>query len=124
MKKRGKRSRVLIIIGSILLLAMAIFHGSGIAYVTELMNQSDAKTFLKEIFPVLFASASIKLIAFSILGFITLKNIEGMKKILLVIFAFVTVDSLTAFYLEAWVPGVLLLIAAWCFLSPVVSREK
>nr|WP_299344593.1 hypothetical protein [Allomuricauda sp.] len=124
MERRVKHSKVLIIIGSIFLLIMAIFHGSGIAYVTELMNESDAKSFLKEIFPIVFANVSLHLIALSILGFITLGNIDSMKKVLLIISVFVAIDSLLAFYLRAWFPGLFLMLTASCFLLPIILKRE
>ena len=79
-KTKSKTSRILILIGSILLFIMAIFHGSGLFYVSDLMNESNAEVFLKEIIPVLFAHPSIHLIGLTALGITTLYLKYDSKK--------------------------------------------
>jgi len=42
-------SKTLCIIGSVLLIVMAVFHGSGYSYVADAIGESDAEGFLKQI---------------------------------------------------------------------------
>jgi hypothetical protein len=111
----SKISRAFTITGCTLLLIMAFLHGSGIVYVNNLMQESNAEDFLKEIFPVLFANPSIQLFGLAILGILTLFMKHEKQKILGFIFAFVCVDAGLAFYLSATIPGILLLFAALTF---------
>ena len=54
-------SKILSIIGAVLLLAMAAYHGSGIVPITADLVQSNAPDYLKRIFPVLFLNTSLYL---------------------------------------------------------------
>ncbi|WP_422081171.1 hypothetical protein [Ulvibacterium sp.] len=102
-------------IGCALLMLMALFHGSGIDYVGDLMQRSNAEPFLKEIFPVLFVHPSLQLFGLTGLGIITLFMKREIEKILFFIAFMVCIDSLLAFFLGAVVPGILLLFASFIF---------
>lgn len=102
-------------IGCALLILMALFHASGMNYVCDLMQQSNAKPFLKEIFPVLFAHPSLQLFGLAGLGIVTYFMKQEINKILLFIAVMVGVDSLLALYLGAIIPGILLLFATLVF---------
>jgi len=115
-EQKSKAFKVLCLVGSLLLLVMAMFHGSGLFYVKESIDQSNAEGFLKEIVPVLFAHPSLHLIGLSAFGFLALSLNYEIKKVLTLISALVTVDALLAFYLGGILPGILLLIAALCFI--------
>ena len=114
-KTKSKKSRVLILIGSLLLVIMAIFHGSGFFYVSKAINESNSEEFLKEIVPVLFAHPSIHLIGLSSFGFLTLFLQHDAKKLLLLLSLIVLMDGILAFYLGGMLPGALLSVSAICF---------
>lgn len=114
-KTKSKKSRVLILIGSILLTIMAVFHGSGFVYVSDAISKSNSEDFLKEIVPVLFAHPSIHLIGLASFGFLTLFLQYDAKKILFLLSAFVFIDGILAFYLGGIIPGALLSASALCF---------
>lgn len=111
----SKRSKLLCWVGSLLLLIMAVFHGSGYSFVKETIVESNAETFLKEIVPALFAHPSIHLISLAAFGILSLYLAEGMRKVVTLVSILVGVDALLAFYLGGMLPGILLLIAAACF---------
>ncbi len=117
-----KTSKYLTIFGSILLLVMACFHGSGLFYVQGLMEESNAPDFLKNIMPVLFAHPSIHLFGLSIFGFLSLSLGEAANRVLMVLAILVLLDGLLAFYLGGVIPGLLLLAATLSF--GVASRGQ
>lgn len=112
---KSKIVKIATIIGSILLVIMAIFHISGIGYVNNLVQQSNTEPIVKTIFPVLFAHPSVQLFGFAGLGIWTLFSGNGIKNSLLFIAVMVCIDAAFAFYLGAAVPGVLLMFAAFTF---------
>lgn len=103
------------IVDCVLLSGMALFHGSGIIYVTELVQQSNAKPFIKEIFPVLFVHPSIHLLGLAALGILTLFMKYEIGKILLFISILVFINAVLAFFLNATIPGILLILSAFIF---------
>jgi hypothetical protein len=115
-KTKSKTSRILITIGSILLVIMAMFHGSGFFYVSDLMNESNAEGFLKEIVPVLFAHPSIHLIGLGALGIVTLYLKYEAKKVLFLLTILVVIDAVLAFNVGGLIPGCILTIPVVCFL--------
>ena len=113
--KKSKTSKVLILVGSILLVVMAIFHGSGIFYVSDLINKSNTDEFLKEIVPVLFAHPSIHLIGLSALGFVSLYLKQDAKKVLYLLTVLVLIDTILAFLIGGLIPGIILTVPVLCF---------
>ncbi len=111
----GKRKRIFIITGSILALIMGFFHASGVGFMVNTFNDSDASEFLKEIFPILFLSPSLQLIGLSMFGFATLKMSRDRKYILLIIAFLLACNACFGIYLGAWIPAVLLILAAVSF---------
>ncbi len=112
-----KPAKLYSIIGSSLLVLMALFHGSGYSYVQETITVSNAETFLKDIVPVLFIHPTIHLLGLSAFGLLTLFLNEDSKKVLNLLSVLIMIDALLAFYLTAYVPGVFLASAAACFLG-------
>ena len=103
------------ILGSLLLLVMAAFHGSGFSYVRAAIEESNASGFLKDIVPVLFAHPSIHLIGLAAFGFLALTLKQDAPMVLLLLAMLVLADGLLAFYLGGVLPGVLLSLAAAFF---------
>ncbi len=114
-EQKTKTSKILILIGSILLIIMAIFHGSGYFFVSDSIKESNADGFLKEIVPVLFAHPSIHLFGLSALGILTLYLKYEAKKILLLLTVLVIIDAILAFSIGGLIPGLLLTIPVVCF---------
>ncbi len=112
---KSKVPKVLCLIGSIFLLVMAIFHGSGFNYVRSTINESNAEEFLKEIVPVLFAHPSIHLIGLAAFGMLCLFLKQEAAKILMLLSFIVLTDAFLAFYLGGILPGVLLMIPTFSF---------
>ncbi|MEM9078241.1 MAG: hypothetical protein AAGC43_14455 [Bacteroidota bacterium] len=111
--EKSKVRRIATITGCILLIVMALFHSSGIYYITELVQKSNTEPFLKEILPVLFLHPSIQLFGLAMLGILTLFMKYEFQKILGFIVILVLIDSFLAFYLGAILPGVLLALSAF-----------
>ncbi len=120
-KKKTIASNILCISGSTLLLIMALFHGSGFAYVSEAIISSNAEEFLKDIVPILFAHPSIHLISLSAFGILIIFLDHHYKKISTLLSVIIMIDAGLAFYLGGIIPGALLTIAAACFI--LVSLE-
>jgi len=111
----SKTTKTLTILGSTLLLIMALFHASGLFYVTGLIQQSNVESFIQEIFPVLFAHPSVQLLGLSGLGIVTLFMTHEIKKVISFIVIMVLINALFAFYLEAILPGILLVLSSALF---------
>ncbi|MDC8004846.1 hypothetical protein POV27_12360 [Aureisphaera galaxeae] len=112
---KAKTSKILILIGSILLAVMAVFHGSGFFYVSDLIDNSNADGLLKEIVPVLFAHPSIHLIGLAALGIFTLFLTYDARKILYLLTALVLIDTILAFMVGGPIPGSILSVPVLCF---------
>lgn len=110
-----KTAKTLCIIGSALLLVMAAFHGSGYAFVTEAILESNAEDFLKQIVPALFVHPSIHLVGLATFGILALFLKQATGRVLTLLAILVVADAALAFYLGAVPPGVMLLAAASCF---------
>lgn len=111
----SKTSKTLCIIGSILLLVMAGFHGSGFFYIRDRILASDADAFLKDIVPVLFAHPSIHLIGLSAFGFLAIFMAQPVRLMLFLLALVILADAILAFALGGYLPGGLLVAAALCF---------
>lgn len=122
MTSHSKSFKLFVVFGSIVLIGMAIFHGSGLKFVKDTILDSNSKGFIKEIFPVLFMHTSIHLLSLAIFGIATLSMNSGHKTILKIVASFIVISSLAAFYLAAIAPGILLLVSASCFL--IASFKK
>ena len=103
---------------------MALFHGNGFFFVNDLINESDADGFLKEIVPVLFAHPSIHLLGLSALGLVTLYLHYEAKKILLSLTILVLIDAILAFTIGGLLPGALLTVPVLCFVIAVIRINR
>ena len=112
---KSKITKISTLIGCSLLITMALFHGSGIFYLSDLVQQSDADPIIKKIFPVLFAHPSIQLFGLAGLGIVTFFMKHEIGKILLFIAILVLVDSVLAFFLGAMLPGLVLVLTSSVF---------
>lgn len=121
MEGKSKTYTVLCIVGSVLLVVMAIFHGSGYSFIKETIDASNSEEFLKEIIPTLFVHPSIHLIGLAAFGILAIYVSEGYRKVLLLLSLLIGIDAFLAFNLGGVLPGVLLLISALCF---VTARSK
>ena len=122
--KNNKIYSAFCIAGSSILLVMAVFHGSGYYYVSETIIASNAEPFLKDIVPVLFAHPSFHLLGLSAFGLLALELTIDAKKVLAVLSILIFIDALLALYLGGLLPGILLTIAALCFVSASVNQNK
>lgn len=123
-KTKSKTTRILILIGSILLVIMATFHASGFFYVSDSINKLNAEGFLKEIVPVLFAHPSIHLIGLAALGVLTLYLKYEAKKILLLLTIMVIIDTILAFNIGGLIPGLILTLPFICFSIAVFNMNQ
>ncbi len=110
-----KIAKILTIVGSVLLLIMAAFHGSGFFFVSGAISESNAAGFLKDIVPVLFTHPSIQLVFLAAFGLLALSIGSGARRVLALVSLAVFADVALAVYLGGIVPAVLLAIAAICF---------
>lgn len=124
-----RSQKVLCAVGSVLLLLMAAFHGSGYGFVSDAIAESNASAFLKDVVPAVFMHVSIHLVGLSAFGFLAVflkHNARGMVALLAIV---VMADAALAFHMGGPVPAALLTSAALCFavaavLSPKVSIKS
>ncbi|MFP2997182.1 hypothetical protein ABN763_14795 [Spongiivirga sp. MCCC 1A20706] len=112
----NRQAKISSISGSVLLIMMALFHGSGYSYVSERIYASNAEDFLKDIVPTLFVHPSIHLLSLAAFGFLASFLDQGGKRILMLVALLVFVDALIGFFIGGIIPGLLLSLAASCFL--------
>ena len=110
-----RTSKILILFGSFLLLAMSGFHGSGFVYVSDAIHTSNAEPFVKKIVPTLFAHPSIHLFGLAVMGIATLYLKEGAAIVLYILALITLMDAVLAFAIGGWIPGVLLALPVLCF---------
>ncbi len=111
----SKLSKGFCIAGSLLLLVMAGFHGSGYSYIDQTISASNAPGFLKQIVPALFVHPSIHLLGLTAFGVLPIFQSNGARGVLVILTILVLVDATLAFSLGGMLPGALLSIAAICF---------
>ncbi|WP_421870733.1 hypothetical protein [Marinoscillum sp.] len=111
--RRSGVMNVLCAIACILLLAVGILHMSGINYINDMVQQSDVSDLVKQIFPILFLAPSIQLIVLAIFGLIALS--KPSRIVYALISVFVLIDAIFAFWLNALIPGVILLLPGVIF---------
>ena len=93
----------------VLLIVMATFHGSGLFFITEKINASNLSDSIKSIFPVLFVLPSIELIGLGALCFLApMLNGGRTHLVYYIVFCLVLLNATLAFYLKAWIPGIVL----------------
>lgn len=117
-------AKILCTIGSVLLLVMAIFHGSGYSMISDAIAKSNASSFLKHVVPALFAHASIHLIGLAAFGILALFLAQGARRLIALLAAVVVADAILAFYLGGAVAGALLMAAALCFVLAAAKPFK
>lgn len=118
----SRTAKILCVIGSILLLVMAIFHGSGHSMVSESIEASDAPEFLKHIVPALFFHASMHLVGLAAFGILALFNgSRGLSALLAIV---VLADAGLAFYLGGVFAAAMLIVAALFFAVAAAQRLR
>ncbi|MEM6830533.1 MAG: hypothetical protein AAF551_08440 [Bacteroidota bacterium] len=110
-------------IASILLLIIGLFHGSGINFINGLVQESDVSQLVKNVFPVLFISPSIQLIGIGVIGLFAV-NENVNYKILFTLSVLVLMDVIFAFWLDALIPGIVLLIPSAIYLVAAWSSKN
>lgn len=111
----SKSMKYLCLAGSLLILAVGIFHLSGLTRITSELTESNSPEFFKNIFPVLFVHVSIQLTGLAGLGIASIFFPAAMRIIAIYIAAMVAVNALLALYLDGYPPGGVLLLIAACF---------
>ena len=119
----NRMSKVLCLIGSSLLIIMALFHGSGFHYIDNLVQTSNSSELIKNIFPVLFILPTIQLIGLAVFGLVAAFTKSQANHILIPLSVLILIDAILAFYLHAVLPGGMLVSASLIFIL-VVFRNR
>lgn len=122
MKLSTKSAKTISLIGCVLLLIVGVFHGSGINYINDLVQESDVSQLVKTIFPVLFILPSLQLIGLGIIGILAIRR--SNYEILFALTALTLADALLAFWLGAVIPGLILAIPSIIFFVVAISFKK
>lgn len=120
---RTKTVKILCTAASILLLIIGIFHGSGINYINGLVQNSDVSQLVKNVFPILFILPSFQLIGLGTIGLFAIKKPINCN-ILLTLSVLVMIDSIFAFWLNAIIPGFILLAPSLIYLVAAWSSKN
>jgi len=123
MSLKNRNFKTLCTAASILLIIIGIFHGSGINYINGLVQESDVSQLVKNIFPVLFILPSLELIGLGIIAFFAVKQPTN-HNILLTLSILILIDSILAFWLNAIIPGLILLTPSLIFLLAAWSKNN
>lgn len=117
-----KHIKILCTIASSILIFIGLFHGSGIVYINGMVQESDVSNLVKNVFPILFISPSIQLIGIGIIGFFAVTQHYNYR-ILLTLSILVLINACFAFFLNALIPGIILLTSSFMY-SVVAWRSK
>jgi len=112
------------ILGGVLLLAMAVFHASGLVDLTTELSRSNAPDFLKDIFPVLFVNTSIHLGTLALFAF--LASVSSARRGICACIAIAVLSSAgLGLYLGEMVPAIVLGLITCLFVgAAVISRSS
>ncbi len=111
----AKQINRLCLIGVVLLVGMAGLHSSGTFYLSGLLAESDARGFLKEIFPIVFAHVSLHLLVLAAFGLLAAFSPAARRPVAAIVAGAIALDAAIALALGAWPPAVLLVAAAASF---------
>lgn len=117
-----KQNNTLIIVASTLLLAIGVFHGSGINYLGEMVQASDVAPIVRKIFPVLFILPSLQLIGLALIGLVARRKPIN-HQVFFVLFILVLIDAMLAFWLGALIPGIILALPALIYLLAALPHQ-
>jgi hypothetical protein len=112
------RSRWIVIlaaVGAVMLIGMAMLHGSGYGYVASVLAESDLPTFLKRILPPLYLYPSALMAVLAAVVLVTLWQQEGKPFMFRVVSAIVAANAALGFVLGGIIPGGVLLLVAGLF---------
>ena len=126
-KDMTRAAKVLCVVGCILLLVTAIFHGTGHSEVSDSIASSSASAFLKLAVPGLWLHFSIHLVALAAFGILASFFLAQGARALVALLALVVVaDAVLVFSMAGFFAGVALLVAAaLCFaLAAVISKKS
>ena len=111
-------------VGTAILLVMAGLHISGIGYMTGEVEASNLSDFIKSIFPVLFAQASIALLVLAVFGAYATLAPQPRRVLSVIIAVAAAVNAVCAIYLGIMEPALILGASALCFAaSALLARE-
>ncbi len=119
-------SKPLCVIGCVLLLVTAVFHGTGYSAVTDAVFKSNHPAMLKAALPGMWLHFSIHLVVLSALALFASFSARGSRGLLLLISVAVATDTILVWYYVGFFAGVALLVAAAvCFALAALrpSRE-
>lgn len=121
-----RAARILCVVGCILLLVTAIFHGTGYSGVSDAISASNASAFLKRAVPGLWAHFSIHLAVLAAFGVLVSFSAHGARSLVALLALAVAADAALVFSLAGFFAGVALLVAAaLCFaLAAVQPRPR
>ena len=120
-------AKILCIIGCVVLLVTAVFHGTGYTAVSDAVSELSSSG-LKAALPGMWLHFSIHLATLIAFGLLALFSTHGTRSLVALIALVVAADATLVFYFIGFFAGVALLVAAsLCFalaaFQPVVRRS-
>jgi hypothetical protein len=105
-------SKILCIIGCILLLATAVYHGTHYSGVSAAISESNHPALLKAALPAMWLQFSIHLVVIAALGLFASFSSHGSRSLVSLLAVAVAVDAALILYFVGFFVGVALLAAA------------
>ena len=111
-------------IGNLLLVALAVLHGSGFETFTAEFEASNASPMLKLMFPVLYGIPSLFLLTMAAFGGLALAAPDFRRPLCLVLAPSVFLCGALGLLVNQWVPLVVMGIGSACFLGAALTVRR
>ena len=107
-----RTSKILCVVGCVLLLVTALFHGTGYAAVSNAVSESNHPAMLKAALPGMWLHFSIHLVVLVALGLFASFSAHGSRSLIALLAVAVAADAALVLYFVGFFAGVALLVAA------------
>ena len=111
-------------LGVLFVLAIAILHATGFERFTNEMNQTDASTMMKDMFPVLYLMPSLYLAALAAFGVLAMLDRRSRRSICLILAPAVLLAGALALLLGEWLPLVVMGVGAGFFALAALMKTQ
>ena len=111
-------------LGVLFVLAIAGLHASGFERFTDQMNQTDASSMLKDMFPVLYLMPSLYLAALAAFGILAMVDRRSRRSICVILAPAVLLAGALALLLGEWLPLVVMGVGGGLFAFAALKAPR
>ena len=111
----SRRVLIATLLGSLMLLGMAILHASGYGYVSSTLTEAELPAFIQQVLPVLFLYPSVIIAALAVAALASLRSSAAAPFVLAAIAVLVFAHAALGFALGGALPGIVVGVAGCMF---------